>query len=169
MPNQCQAAVTDPLAATVETFIRYTTLVESVELSNLDSGGSSIDCDRLNAALADAYAWLKGQRLLLPELCREIIDLNLKRWMVVIARYYLDNIRRRPDVTADYERLLKDIEDLRNVKASTANGDGSEIPGATTFSSISLVTGKSPVYTQSSLETYRRQMWWLWLSKSKHS
>jgi hypothetical protein len=149
MANQCAPAVADPLAATVDTFIRNTSVVEAVELSNIDSGGSSIDCERLNGALADAYALLKSEQLLLPSAAQEVISLNMSRWMVVIARYYLDNVRRRPDVTADFERVtskLKELSELSALDASVAQG------------SISVSFGKQPVWTQQSLRSYREQV-----------
>jgi hypothetical protein len=149
MANQCAPAVADPLAATVSTLIRDTSVVEAVELSNIDSGGSSIDCERLNGALADAYALLKSEQLLLPSAAREVITLNLSRWMVIIARYYLDNVRRRPDVTADFERVMTKIKDLGLVSAL----DASAVQG-----SISATYGKQPVWTQQSLSAYRSQM-----------
>ena len=150
MPNQCPAAVVDPLAATVAIFIRDTSVIEAVELSNLDSGGSSIDCERMNGALLDAYKWLQSEKLLLPDVCKQVIDMNLSRWMVVVARYFLDNIRRRPDVTADYEIVRTALQDLHKVKASSGN--------SILYSQISATFGKTPVWTQKSLEQYRKQM-----------
>lgn len=151
MPNQCPAAVVDPLAATVAIFIRDTSVIEAVELSNLDSGGSSIDCERMNGALLDAYQWLQSEKLLLPDVCRQVIDMNLSRWMVIVARYFLDNIRRRPDVTADYEMVRTALQDLHKVNASSGNS-------STLYSQISATFGKTPVWTQKSLEQYRKQM-----------
>jgi phage gp36-like protein len=154
VPARCEPAVADPLAATVDTFIRNTTVIEAVELSNLDSGGSSIDCERLNGALLDAYNELQGEKLLMPELCKQIVDANLSRWMVVIARYYLDNIRRRPDVTKDYELVLAKLKELHETKGSAGNGSGL---APNTYSQISASFGKQPVWTQQSLKQYRSQ------------
>lgn len=150
MPNQCPAAVVDPLAATVAIFIRDTSVIEAVELSNLDSGGSSIDCERMNGALLDAYQWLQSEKLLLPNVCKQVIDMNLSRWMVIVARYFLDNIRRRPDVTADYNTVKTALTELRSIKATVGS--------STLYSQISATFGKTPVWTQKSLEQYRKQM-----------
>lgn len=120
--NQCDQAVLGVAsAATVQDFTTAYTMVEAVELSNLDSGGSRIDCDRLNMALLDAYRELMSRKLLLTSQSGAVIDMNLRRWMLIIARYFLDTTRRRTDVTADYENLAKLLDALGQSGAKSAS------------------------------------------------
>lgn len=140
--NQCDAAVPGVAsAATVQDFIVAYTMVEAVELSNLDSGGSRIDCDRLNMALLDAYRELMSRKVLLSSQAGSVIDMNLRRWMLIIARYFLDTTRRREDVTTDYENLAKMLDDLA-ASSSDASGGAGRIVNS---------NGKTAVYTAASL------------------
>lgn len=152
---RCEAAVPAvPTAATVQDFIVAYTMVETVELSNLDSAGSYIDCDRFNAALLAAYNYLMSAKLVLPPVGGLVIDQNLNRWMLMLARYYLDSVRRRPDVTADYKAVLDEIEKLRELKGF----DGSiELPDGSSSPRVYLHTGKSPVWTEQSTEKYKKR------------
>jgi len=148
MPNsegRCGVAVPGvPNSATVEDFITAFTLVEAIELSNLDSGGSAIDCNRLNKALLDAYTELASAKLLLSAQAGRVIDANLNRWMLIIARYYLDSVRRRPDVTADYERVVNKLAELSNSSGDATGG----------AARVYNHNGKRAVFTQESLKHF---------------
>lgn len=143
--DQCDLAVADPLAASVADFILATTMVEAVELSNLDSGGSRIDCERLNMALRDAYNDLTSVRATLSPANAAIVTANLRRWMIIQARYYLDSVKRRTDVTEDFKLVQKRLEELKRPGANSAEED---------LFRNSNVNGKRPVWTESSLLSY---------------
>lgn len=143
---ECEPAVLDPLAATVANFITALSMVEAVELSNLDSGGSYVDCDRLNMALQDAYAELTSLRLVLSSANYATVQANLRRWMIVIARYWLDTVRRRDDVTRDYDLLHRQIVELK-ASSKAGSATGAEADGFRNYHS----EGKQPVWTQASL------------------
>lgn len=113
MYQTCDPAVPDVVgAATVNDFIVAYTLTTAVELSNLDTEGSTIDCDRINMALVDAYNLLMSYKLLVNEISQQVIDLNLRRWMLILARYYLDTYKKQRDVVDEFEKLVKFLDDL---------------------------------------------------------
>ena len=122
VPTVCDPAVpANADAATVQDFITAFTMVEAVELSNLDSGGNSIDCSRLNMALADAYRLLQSEKVTMLSSAAQVVDLNLRRWMLIIARYYLDTVRRRQDVTDDYNAVMKLLADLHDASKNQSS------------------------------------------------
>lgn len=109
----CPPAIPDnPSAATVNDMVAALTLLEVTELSNLDSGGSFIDCDRINMALQDAYNLLMAYAEGASPSASRIIAANLRRWMIIIARYYLDSIRRRQDVADDYKLVMNSVTEV---------------------------------------------------------
>jgi phage gp36-like protein len=134
-----------PTAATVADFVIAFTMIETIELSNLDSGGSSVDCTRINKALLDAYKLLTSCKVLLMPAAAAVVDANLNRWMLVIARYYLDTIRRRADVLADYKTVMDLLDKLSGASTVTA----SQMPHQ-----IRNHNGKTAVYTQTSLANF---------------
>jgi hypothetical protein len=144
----CPVAVPqEPLAATIEDFVLAYGDVEAVELSNIDSVGSTIYCDRLNQALVDAYNYLQSVAALGGDSARLLVQSNLRRWMLILARYYLDSIRRRSDVTADFEQLAKLLNIAR--KGSKELSQGSQ------YDTVSIRQRRAPLITQQQLETYR--------------
>lgn len=146
MLQSCQLAVPAVAnAASVADFIVAYGMVETTELSNLDSSGSTIDCDRFNKALVDAYNWLQSKKLMLSQTLSAVIDLNLNRWMLQLARYYLDTIRRRPDVTYDYEKIVADIAVLERLAGNSF----------AQYSAISSENLKERRYTDASLARFR--------------
>ena len=145
----CDPAVPDVAsAATVQDFIVAFTMIETIELSNLDSGGSSIDCGRINKALQDAYKLLMSSKVLLRPLAATVVDSNLNRWMLVIARYYLDTLRRRADVLADYKSVMDMLDKLGNSNALSASQSPQRILNH---------NGKTAVFTQDSLANFNRR------------
>jgi hypothetical protein len=145
-PNECRPAVEGVAnAATAADLIVALCDVEVTELSNLDSSGSTIDCVRVNKALLDAYYWLMSQQLLLAEPAKPIVDLNLNRWMIVVARYLLDTLRRRPDVAEDMALLRADLD-----KAAAASA-GSALRQNELHREVWSQHKSSPVFTASSL------------------
>lgn len=133
-------------AATVNDFIIAYTLVEAVELSNLDSGGTAIDCIRLNKALTDAYIELMADKLLMTAPSAAVVDLNLNRWMLIIARYLLDTVRRRGDVVDDYKSLKDKLKDMYT---KTAAGQRFN---------VSATYGKTARFTEKGLSNYTNRI-----------
>lgn len=151
--QRCEDAVPlEPTAATVQDCIVAWTMVEVVELSNLDSGGSHIDCDRFNSALLAAYNYLESAKLTMPAVGSLVINANLNRWMLMLARYYLDTVRRRPDVTADYKAVLTELDRLSKLKGSAAVA---QTPDKSNEARVYVHTSKSPVWTEQSTQKYK--------------
>jgi hypothetical protein len=59
-----------------------------------------------------------------------LITSNRRRTALIIARYYLDTIRRREDVRADFESCLKQLQAEREMTAIRAGGGDSAIDTA---------------------------------------
>lgn len=151
--SQCPIAVEgEPQAATAQDLVIALCEVEVAELSNLDSSGSTIDCERINKALLDAYRWLKSQQLLLAEPAKPVVDLNLNRWMIVVARFYLDTLRRRLDVAEDMQSLRDDL-----AKASAVSA-GSALRAEEVYREVWSQHQSSPVFTASSLAKANRTL-----------
>ena len=144
MPTYTCSPAVDPLispnAANVDDFITAFAMIEAIELSNLDSPGDTIDCTRINKALSDAYNLIQSAKVALAAQQIPVVDANLNRWMLIIARYYLDTIRRRPDVTYDYENVMKQI--------------GSLGPRINSVRHVRHTEGKTPHYTEASLARF---------------
>lgn len=120
--TNCQPAIPeDPAAATVNDMVAAFTLLEMTELSNLDTGGGYIDCDRINMALQDAYRLLTAYSAGSNPTTASVIAANLRRWMMIIARYYLDSVRRREDVAKDYDMVLSTLKEITNGGGMSSN------------------------------------------------
>lgn len=151
--NQCPIAVQgEPNAATAADLVVALCEIEVAELSNLDGAGSGIDCERINKALLDAYLWLKSQQLLLAEPAKPIVDLNLNRWMIVVARFYLDTLRRRPDVAEDMATLRSDLD-----KAS-AGAAGAALKSEGTYREVWSQHNATPTFTADRLARVNRTL-----------
>lgn len=120
--SNCPPAIPeDPAAATVNDMVAAFTLLEMTELSNLDTGGGYIDCDRINMALQDAYRLLTAYSAGSNPTTASVIAANLRRWMMIIARYYLDSVRRREDVAKDYDMVLSTLKEITNGSGMSSN------------------------------------------------
>lgn len=109
--GSCPAPTQDQRSADADKFVLSFGLVETVELTNLDDPGLFMpNCAVLNGALEDAYLLLSAAISEASECGGEQITANFKRWQVIVARHYLDVIRRRPEVRQDFEDVLKSIE-----------------------------------------------------------
>ena len=61
-------------------------------------------------AIQDACALIDNYIVQASRGGKLLISSNRRRTALIIARYYLDTIRRREDVKEDYERSIKEIE-----------------------------------------------------------
>jgi phage gp36-like protein len=101
----------NPGGATVDDFIRAYTRKEAIELSNLTDGtAATIDSERIQMAIDDADAYIMNYIAQATGAGVRLITSNRRRTSLIIARYYLDSVRRRKDVTEDYERAIKELE-----------------------------------------------------------
>jgi phage gp36-like protein len=84
---------------------------EAVQLSNLDNpSGNSVNPERIWMAIQDACSLIDSYISQAPRANKLIISSSRRRVALVFARYYLDSVRRREDVTADYERAIKELD-----------------------------------------------------------
>lgn len=99
------------LKQTPETFIEYFGTTESLELSNLENPESqSINGDKINLALDSAFEFIMGYDSLCSFAGKIAIRRAIKRLNLDIARYFLDTLQRREDVTTNYENCIKFME-----------------------------------------------------------
>lgn len=109
--GQCSAPVPDQRSADADRFVTSFGLVETVELTNIDNPGIlTVNCSALNLALQDAFLLLTGSILEASQCGGEQIEASFQRWQVIIARHFLDVIRRRPEVRQDYEDVIVAID-----------------------------------------------------------
>ena len=98
--------------ANVDYFVDSYGIIESVELSNLDNPASVlVNCVVLNNALNDAGAYLDNAILRSAWCGGEAIKSLFKRYQIILARHYMDHIRRRPEVRQDYDDVMKLVTD----------------------------------------------------------
>lgn len=84
---------------------------EAVQLSNLDNpSANSVNTERVWMAIQDACALIDSYIAQAPRANKLIISSSRRRVALVFARYYLDSVRRREDVTADYERAIRELD-----------------------------------------------------------
>lgn len=97
---------------------------EAVQLTNLeDASASTIHELKIERAVEDALAYVDNYIAQATAAGKRLISSNRRRTSLIIARYYLDSVRRRKDVTDDYERAIKELEN-----SSTATGTISDDP-----------------------------------------
>jgi len=85
---------------------------EAIQISNIDDASAKVpNLGRIWMALNDACAYIDSYIKAANNSCTLIISSNRRRTACIIARYYLDTVRRRKDVLEDYERCLKEMSD----------------------------------------------------------
>lgn len=84
---------------------------EAVQLSNLDDpSATSINTERIWVAIQDACALIDSYISQMPRANKLIVSSSRRRVALIFTRYYLDSVRRRQDVTDDYERAVKELD-----------------------------------------------------------
>lgn len=84
---------------------------EACQLSNLDNpSANSINTERIWTAIQDACALIDSYITQMPRANKLIVSSSRRRTALIFARYYLDSVRRRQDVTDDYERAIKELD-----------------------------------------------------------
>ncbi len=100
-----------PLRASVDHFILAYGVQEAIQLSNIeDPSADSVNYARIRMAIEDAESLIDSYITQAPRAGVLLISSNRRRTSLVIARYYLDSVRRREDVTQDYERAIKELQ-----------------------------------------------------------
>jgi len=107
----------NPRTATPDDFILAYGLREAIQVSNLDDGDATQpNTDKIWMAIQDACALIDNYIVQASRGGRLLISSNRRRTALIIARYYLDSVRRREDVKNDYERCITELEKARTME-----------------------------------------------------
>jgi phage gp36-like protein len=98
----------DPRSASPDDFIVAYGLKEAIQLTNIDdAGATSVNVAKLRMAIQDANSLIDSYIEQSGKAGQVLITSNRRRTALIVARYYLDTVRRRDDVRADFESCLK--------------------------------------------------------------
>jgi len=101
----------DPRAATPDDYILAYGLKEAIQISNLDDADAiQPNTDRIWMAIQDAAALIDNYIIQASRAGKVLISSNRRRTTLILARYYLDSVRRREDIKEDYERALETLD-----------------------------------------------------------
>jgi phage gp36-like protein len=132
-PHQNRSGVSspytsDPRSATPDDFIVAYGLKEAIQLTNIDdASATSMNVAKMRMAIEDANALIDSYIEQSGKAGRVLITSNRRRTALIIARYYLDNVRRREDVYKDYVEALKQLDAERQMTAIRAGYGDSAI------------------------------------------
>ena len=108
----------NPRSATPDDFILAYGLKEAIQITNMDNADAvQPNTDKLWMAIQDASALIDNYIDQASRGGKLLISSNRRRTALIIARYYLDAIRRREDVKQDYELAIKEIERATSMEA----------------------------------------------------
>lgn len=100
-----------PRTATPDDFILAYGLKEAIQLTNIDDADATQpNVARLWMAIEDANALIDSFINQSTKAGKLLISSNRRRTSLIIARYYLDTVRRREDVLKDFERAIKELD-----------------------------------------------------------
>lgn len=123
-----QNRASDPQSATVGDFVLAYGLKEAIQLTNIDdASATSVNEAKLQMAIEDANALIDSYIEQSGKAGRVLITSNRRRTALVIARYYLDTVRRREDIYKDYVESLKQLDAERQMTAIRAGHGDSAI------------------------------------------
>ena len=106
-----------PRAATPDDFILAYGLREAIQLTNIDNADAiEPNTDKLWMAIEDAVALIDNYINQASRAGKLLISSNRRRTSLIIARYYLDTVRRRDDVRSDYEMCIKELDKSRTLE-----------------------------------------------------
>lgn len=95
----------------VDDFILAYGMQEAIQISNInDPSANTVNEARIRMAMEDAESLIDSYITQAPKAGTLLISANRRRTTLIIARYYLDSVRRREDVTQDYERAIKELQ-----------------------------------------------------------
>ncbi len=115
----------DPRSASPDDFIVAYGLKEAIQLTNIDdAAATSVNVAKLRMAIQDANSLIDSYIEQSGKAGMVLITSNRRRTALIIARYYLDTVRRREDVKADYETALKQLAaEMQMTAIRAGNGD----------------------------------------------
>lgn len=97
--------------ASVDDFILAYGRQEAIQLSNIDDPSSdSVNYARIQMAIEDANSLIDSYVQMAPKAGKLLVSANRRRTSLILARYFLDSVRRREDVTQDYERAIRELQ-----------------------------------------------------------
>jgi phage gp36-like protein len=118
----------DPRSANIDDFILAYGQKEAIQLTNIDdAAATTVNSAKLRMAIQDANSLIDSYIENSGKAGQVLITSNRRRTALIIARYYLDTIRRREDVRADFESCLKQLQAEREMTAIRAGGGDSAI------------------------------------------
>jgi len=121
----------DPRSANIDDFILAYGQKEAIQLTNIDdAAATTVNSAKLRMAIQDANSLIDSYIENSGKAGQVLITSNRRRTALIIARYYLDTIRRREDVRADFESCLKQLQAEREMTAIRAGGGDSAIDTA---------------------------------------
>lgn len=115
----------DPRSASPDDFIVAYGLKEAIQLTNIDdASANSVNVAKLQMAIEDANALIDSYIEQSGKAGMVLITSNRRRTALIIARYFLDTVRRRDDVFKDYENALKQLQaEMQMTAIRAGNGD----------------------------------------------
>jgi phage gp36-like protein len=115
----------DPKSASPDDFIVAYGLKEAIQLTNIDdAAATTVNVAKLRMAIQDANSLIDSYIEQSGKAGMVLITSNRRRTALIIARYYLDTVRRREDVKSDYETALKQLAaEMQMTAIRAGNGD----------------------------------------------
>lgn len=118
----------NPQSASPDDFIVAYGLKEAIQLTNIDdASANSVNTAKLHMAIEDANALIDSYIEQSGKAGKVLITSNRRRTALIIARYYLDTVRKREDVKQDYVEALKQLDAERQMTAIRAGHGNSAI------------------------------------------
>lgn len=106
-----------PRAATPDDFVLAYGLREAIQLTNIDDADATQpNSQKLWMAIEDACALIDNYIIQATRAGKLLISSSRRRTSLIIARYYLDTVRRREDVKKDYELAITELDKARDLK-----------------------------------------------------
>ena len=103
-----------PRSATPDDFIMAYGLREAIQISNIDNAEANEPNNaKIWMAIEDACALIDNYINGATRAGKILISSSRRRTSLIIARYYLDTVRRREDVKGDYERAIIELDKAR--------------------------------------------------------
>jgi phage gp36-like protein len=101
----------NPRTATPDDFILAYGLREAIQITNIDDADAiQPNTDRLWMAIQDGDALIDSYINQSTKAGKLLVSSNRRRTALILARYYLDTVRRREDILKDYERAIKELD-----------------------------------------------------------
>ena len=114
----------NPRTATPDDFVLAYGLKEAIQLSNLDDADATQpNTDKIWMAIQDACALIDNYIIQASRGGKLLISSNRRRTALIIARYYLDTVRRREDIKNDYEMAITELDRARNTQDNVVRPD----------------------------------------------